>query len=389
MEKKEMPDLTRGMSVICFTRNGEGLCRRIVAGLREMGVPARGYGKGSFLDGAGLNGDSVAAGMKAGGAGDVAGLNVAGAAEGSSREEITRVLESLEEWTGAQFERSQGLIFIGAAGIAVRAVSRWIRDKFQDPAVVVVDERARFAIPILSGHAGGANALATELGRMTGALPVITTATDVQGLFAVDVFAREQGLGIHSRRLAKEISAALLAGERVGFFSDFPIEGEVPKECAWNQKCRRNIVITVRRPKEEGSLCLVPKAVTLGIGCRRGIRAEQIKEGVSRFLEAHRIFSQSISQVASIDRKETEEGLCRFCYQMGWSLTFFSAEELKGLLGAFSHSDFVERVTGVGNVCERAAVMGSGGGFWRLIQRKEQFDGVTVAAALSDWKVIM
>lgn len=363
MEKNGRPKSFREIGVICFTGNGEELCRKIVAGLGKDGLVVRGYRKGGGPGGA--------------------------VVEGPGLEEITRVFEPLKDWTGRQFRQSEGLIFIGAVGIAVRAVSSWIKDKFLDPAVVVVDEKGQFAIPILSGHVGGANDLAREIGQVIGALPVITTATDVQGVFAVDEFARERGLWISDRGLAKEVSAALLAGEKVGFFSDFPLEGNIPRGCVLNQRCRRNMVITTRKPEEEGSLCLVPRVVTLGIGCRKGIPAKQLGEGVFRFLEKNRIFFQAVFQAASINLKEEEEGLHRFCRQMGWNLQFFPAEELKRLPGGFSHSDFVDRITGVGNVCERAAVMGSGGGFPQLIQKKEQFDGVTVAAALSDWKVIM
>lgn len=368
MENNTKSESAAAISVICFTDQGEMLCRQVVACLYQNGIPARGYRKGSNL------------GREAP-AEPYCTLDVPA--------KITRIQESLETWTKEQFRLANGMIFIGAAGIAVRAVSQWVQDKFSDPPVVVMDEKGQFAIPILSGHVGLANDLARLLGREMGAMPVITTATDVQGCFAVDVFARKRGLWISSRSLAKETSAALLAGEKVGFFSDFPIAGDVPDGCVLEQRCRRNIAVSVNVPTEEGTLCLVPKAVTLGIGCRRGIRADQIQEGVFRFLEQNRIFVQAVAQAASIDVKQKEEGLSSFCQQMGWKLDFFSARELKGLAGAFSHSDFVEKTVGVGNVCERAAVLGSGGKFEQLIQKKEQFDGVTVAAALSDWKVIM
>ena len=101
---------------------------------------------------------------------------------------------SLGEWTEKQFSESDGLVFIGATGIAVRAIAPCLKDKFQDPAVVVMDEKAKFVIPLLSGHVGGANELAVQIGEVTGAVPVLTTATDVNRKFAVDVFARNQNL---------------------------------------------------------------------------------------------------------------------------------------------------------------------------------------------------
>ena len=99
---------------------------------------------------------------------------------------------SLAEWTGVQFVQSDALIFVGAAGIAVRAIAPHCKSKTTDPAVVVVDECGRFAVPILSGHLGGANDLARTIAAVCGAVPVITTATDAHGIFAVDEWAKHQ-----------------------------------------------------------------------------------------------------------------------------------------------------------------------------------------------------
>ena len=124
---------------------------------------------------------------------------------------------SLEGWTAWAWARADALVFVGAAGIAVRAIAPHVRDKFSDPAVVSVDEAGRFAVPLLSGHVGGANELARRVAALTGGQAAVSTATDVNGLFAVDVWARERGMAITDRALAKEVSAALLEGRPVGF----------------------------------------------------------------------------------------------------------------------------------------------------------------------------
>ena len=118
----------------------------------------------------------------------------------------------LDKWTAAQFAASDALIYIGAVGIAVRAIAPHCRSKAADPAVVVLDECGRFAVPLLSGHLGGANALARRLAAVCGAVPVITTATDLHGLFAVDEWAKRQGCIVAEPERIKRVSGALLAG---------------------------------------------------------------------------------------------------------------------------------------------------------------------------------
>ena len=124
--------------------------------------------------------------------------------------------ESMKEWTKRRFEDSDAIVFIGACGIAVRSIAPFVKSKKIDPAVVVVDEQGKFAISLLSGHIGGANELAEEVAEIVHGQPVVTTATDLNGKFAVDVFAKKNNCFISDMELAKEISAALLAGKEVG-----------------------------------------------------------------------------------------------------------------------------------------------------------------------------
>ena len=175
---------------------------------------------------------------------------------------------SLEGWTAWAWARADALVFVGAAGIAVRAIAPHVRDKFSDPAVVSVDEAGRFVVPLLSGHVGGANELARRVAALTGGQAAVSTATDVNGLFAVDVWARERGMAITDRVLAKEVSAALLEGRPVGFASDF---GHPCPEGLTAGPAELGVWITDRTG--EGpfprTLRLVPRSLILGIGCRR------------------------------------------------------------------------------------------------------------------------
>ena len=123
------------------------------------------------------------------GAGAAAGPNLPGSVSRCGLGGVT-----LAGWTAQQFAAADALVFVGAAGIAVRAIAPHCQSKATDPAVVVLDECGRFAVPLLSGHLGGANDLACRLGAACGAVPVITTATDANGLFAVDEWAKKTKL---------------------------------------------------------------------------------------------------------------------------------------------------------------------------------------------------
>ena len=132
---------------------------------------------------------------------------------------------SLAGWTALQFAQSDALVFVGAVGIAVRAIAPYCRSKASDPAVVVLDECGRFAVPVLSGHLGGANDLARALAAVCGAVPVITTATDAHGIFAVDEWAKHQNCTVLEAERIKHVSSKLLAGQSVRFAAEFPVQG--------------------------------------------------------------------------------------------------------------------------------------------------------------------
>ena len=339
-----------------------------------------------------------------------------------ARERFCRGEEGLEvfagelsAWSGDRFGDSEALIFVGACGIAVRAVAPWVRDKFRDPAVVAVDEGGRFVIPLLSGHVGGANRLARLLAGSLGAVPVITTATDVSGKFAVDVFAAENGCAISDRRLAKEISAAVLAGERIPLLSDFPLEGEFPREiyvCKKTAAGGKNLAgsaaggespagpaaeleeqtgglcirITLSDRERDGELRLIPRAAVLGMGCRRGVSEEELWRAAERALGEAGVDRRGLRALASVDLKKNEEGLIRLAARLQVPFLTFSAEELNRLPGQYSSSDFVKRTAGVDCVCERAAMAAAclGGGRGRLAAGKRAFGPVTAAVAAAE-----
>lgn len=295
---------------------------------------------------------------------------------------------TLANWTAAQFAQSDAIVFVGAVGIAVRAIAPHCRSKATDPAVVVLDECGRFAIPLLSGHLGGANDLARRLAKAYGAVPVITTATDANGVFAVDEWAKHQHCLVVEPARIRKVSSALLAGRTVRFASDWPIQGTPPAgvEPA-GDAAQASFALTITPTMTSNALHIIPRIAVLGIGCKRGTPADKLADAFAAFCAETKLAPQSIAAAASIDLKKDELGLAEFGQKQGWLVTFYTADELRAVPGQFAHSDFVQSITGVDNVCERAAVLAAGG---PLVFHKFARTGVTFALAARpfapDWR---
>lgn len=288
-----------------------------------------------------------------------------------------------QSFYGEWFSRAEVLIFVGSCGIAVRQIAPYVHSKTSDPAVLCLDELGKFVIPLLSGHIGGANALARELSEKLGATAVITTATDINSRFSVDAWATEQGFFISDMPSAKAISAAILEGD-VPLKSDFSIVGMLPSGVVSGETGKVGISLTYSTEEPfDITLRLLPKVLHLGVGCRKGVPAQTIEEVVTQVLRQHHIDRRSIVRVASIDRKAQEPGLLEFCEKNHWQAVFYTAQELSQVGGTVSSSSFVESVVGVDNVCERAALMEAD----KLIVNKTARDGVTVALALKSMEV--
>ena len=287
------------------------------------------------------------------------------------------------ECYGENFASSDILVFVGSCGIGVRKIAPFVRDKRTDPAVVCVDELGTFVIPLLSGHIGGANALARRIADGLNATPVITTATDIHGKFSVDTWATENGCAISSMKLAKAVSAAVLEGN-IPLKSDFPISGSLPSGLVPGETGELGIYLTVTEGEPfADTLRLIPKRLHLGIGCRRGTDAQAIRAAVAQVFQENNLDFRAVRSAASIDLKQDEEGLLSFCKEQNVPIRFYTAAELNAVPGDFTPSPFVQRVTGVDNVCERAALAAAE----QLIVRKTACHGVTVAVAMETWEV--
>ncbi len=308
---------------------------------------------------------------------------------------------SLRDWTARAFREADALVFIGAVGIAVRAVAPFIRDKTTDPAVIAVDDHARFAVAVLSGHIGGANVLTERVADIAGAVPVVTTATDNAGVFAVDTWAVRNNLVIINPNAIKYVSAKLLRSDNVVIQSAFPVTGTAPDNVilqthgageanSTTDATAPDVVIDTNTTYETADasglvatptpLRLAPRALVLGSGSRRGTPTAAIAATFETLVAAAGIYPEAVASLASIVVKKDEPGFVAFAAERGIPFVTFTAEELRNVEGDFASSKFVEETVGVDNVAERAAVLASNGG--RLYYNKVTASGVTMALAL-------
>ena len=237
------------------------------------------------------------------------------------------------------------LLFIGSAGIAVRLIAPYVKDKLLDPPVIVIDEGGRFVIPLLSGHYGGGVDTAKELADSIFATLVETSASDVRKTFAIDVFAKRNGYYISDsdHDLVKKINAGALNGER-------------PEMLDLHRK----------------NLCL-------GMGCKKGKSFSELKAFLNQFYDDDAL-RRELYAIGTIDAKAKETGLLTLAAYYGAFFFAYSKEELSDVTyDGLSSSDFVKETVGVDNVCERAALLLSGG--HELMMKKQAGDGITLAAA--------
>lgn len=258
------------------------------------------------------------------------------------------------------FSDSQCIIFVGAAGIAVRLSAPYLKDKLTDPAIIVVDEGMNFVIPLASGHVGGANSLSKLIADKLNATPVITTATDVEGVFSIDEFAAANGLFINKRDGIKKVAKKLLNGEAVSIaFSDDVI------------------VSTVAENSDENLLSLLMRPYVVGMGCKRGKAKEEVEQYFLDTIKHLNIDIKNIIAIASIDIKKDEEAFIYLSEKYKIPFVTYTADELNNVEGEFESSEFVAKTVGVSDVSQRAAKKCGGAGTFVL--KKDKRNGMTIS----------
>lgn len=300
-----------------------------------------------------------------------------------------KIFDGLIAVVQENFRRFDGHVFIMAAGIVVRAIGPLLRHKAVDPAVVVVDDQGKFAISLLSGHIGGANRLAARTAELLGAMPVITTATDVNGRPAIDVLAVELGLAIENPAAVKGVNMALLAGRPVALWDPW---GLVAPVLGADVQAVDLAVVAAFSPEQPGVyaddrcaplpehvLRLRPPSLAAGIGCNRDTAAEEIAALLKAALAEGGVSERSLWKIASIDLKRDEPGLLALARTLGVPLHFYSAESLNQVRHVPNPSAMAAKHVGVHSVCEAAAILAAQQG--HLIVAKRKSANATVAIA--------
>ncbi|WP_291300838.1 cobalt-precorrin 5A hydrolase [Desulfosporosinus sp. BICA1-9] len=287
------------------------------------------------------------------------------------------------------------LIFVMATGIVVRQIASLIEGKDRDPAVLVLDEAGKFVIPLLSGHLGGANAWAHQISAQLGALPVITTATDVRGMVAPDEYARRYGWKVEPIDHLPAVNRLLLEQNRLNVWASYPLKSE---HHTWvsdphyhflseKEKDQANVIIDAfpHSSLKVDCLYLVPPILSVGVGCRRGVSSEVILERIRTSVEQLGASLKAISGIYSVDLKSDEVGLIEAAKYLRVPFQTYRADELQAvnLQEQLSRSNFVREKIGVDGVCEAASLLGAKRG--RLVLPKTKGQGVTVAISIENF----
>ena len=279
---------------------------------------------------------------------------------------------------GQAWQEYNSLICIMATGIVVRTLAPLLTDKRKDPAVIVCDEKGRFIISLLSGHLGGGNALAERVAGLLQGQSVITTASDVLGRTALDLWARDLGIFVAKKRDLTHAMGTLVNYGTVSLFSDYPLP-DLPGDIRLQEDpLVADLVITCRTDLKITGALLYPKSLVAGIGCNRNTPAGEIDQAVQQACADNNLALYSVRSLASINLKNDEPGLLDYARIQGYTIDFYNREQLNGVDGV-STSAVVLKATGAKGVAEPAAVLASGGG--RLLVKKMKWPNVTVAIA--------
>lgn len=306
--------------------------------------------------------------------------------------EILWYSETTSEKIIELFKNSKALICLFSLGAVIRLIAPHLKDKKQDPAVIVIDDKINFVISVLSGHLGGANEMTQTIAEKLNSIPVITTAADVNKTIAVDLLGKDLGWKIEDDSTVTKISAHMVNEEEIGIFQD-------AGKTNWFEKLPKNVKIydsldELKKSGAKGNLIISDKIITdeivndsviyrppslvVGIGLHWDTSKEIIKEGIETSLKKFKLSPKSIAKLVSIKKPNDIQSLIDVGKEMGIPVEYVERDEL-ALIPAPNPSEIVKNYEGTSSVSEAAAIKISGG---ELIVEKQKFPpNLTIAIA--------
>ena len=306
--------------------------------------------------------------------------------------EIVWYLDNTSEKIVELFKNNNALICLFSLGAVIRLIAPHLKDKKTDPAVIVIDDKTSFVISVLSGHLGGANELTQIIAQKLDAIPVITTAADVNKTIAVDLVGREFGWKIDDDSTVTKISAHMVNEENIGIYQEAGKMNwwkELPKnvkiyhslEEMKNSESKGYLIISDRIIEGDflkNSVVYRPPSLVVGIGLHWDTSKEIIKEGLDFCLQKFKLSEKSIAKLVSIKKPEDVKGLVDIGKEMGIVVEYVNREDLAEI-STPNPSDMVKAFEGTSSVSEAAAIKVSGG---ELIVEKQKFPpNLTIAIA--------
>lgn len=269
-------------------------------------------------------------------------------------------------------------VFIISVGAVVRMIAPHIKSKKTDPAIVCIDDAAKFSICLLSGHVGRGNAFAERIAQAIGATPVVTTASDVRGTLTVDILGRELGWTLSHPDLNVTRGCAAVVNETsVCFVQEageshwWPLEKALPPGVTYetdlnrvDPKAHEILLIASDRLVEQthpahaaNAVTYRPKSLVLGVGCDRNTPFAVVERGVQKVLADAGLALASVKALASIDLKKDEPALLELAAKYDWPFVTYPAEQLDVVPGIENPSETVRKYTGTCAVAEPAALL--------------------------------
>ena len=290
--------------------------------------------------------------------------------ENENNEDLIVINERVPILLEKTFNKYDLHIFVAATGAVVRIIEGKFKSKDTDPAVITIDDHANFVISLLSGHLGGANEECQKIANGIGAIPVITTASDVGGKIAVDTLSQKIKAKLNDLDGAKRVTSLIVNGENVSL--------HLPKNIVNHDENSAGAIIVSNRKNIEISK-IIPQNIFIGIGCKRGVSKEHIIEKLKYAMDKQNLELSAIKMAASAWVKSDETGLLEAMKELDIPIKFFEKEEILKLEDLIEEkSEYVKKTIGVYGVSEPCAFLASSGK-GAFLAKKIKLDGMTLS----------